>query len=92
MTFTKTEDGEKILAIDSTGRTVAYIEKDRFGSHGHWKGYLHYIFCEKLGKLIWAGVDEYMIYPDRPHESWKSWTEAPPWFPNVKEFKTYYSE
>lgn len=92
MTFVKAEDGERISAIDGTGRTVAYIEKQRLGTHGYWKGYLHYTFCEKLEKLIWAGVDERMIYPDKPYEPLKSWTAAPPWFPSVKEFKAYYSE
>lgn len=90
MTFEKAGP-DRINAVDDSGTVIAYIEKQRMGTHGHWHGYLHYLFCDPLNKIIWAGEDENTVYPDRPHIPWKSWTEAPTWFANVKEFKAYYS-
>ena len=89
MTYEK--DGDFVRAIDSNGTVIGYIKRQRHGTHGHWRGYLHYVPCkDRDNRMIWAGIEENYIYPDRPHVEWKSWTEAPSWFSNVKEFKAYY--
>lgn len=84
------KDGDIVRAISTEGAVLGYIKKDRFGTHGHWRGYLHYVLCKENNKLIWAGINEREIFPDRPYTPWKSWTDAPTWFANVKEFKEYY--
>ena len=90
MKFVKSADGETVSAIDATGKTVAYIKKNRFGTHGHWHGWKHYTWCESQGKCVWCAIDEDVIFPDRPHVAWKAWTDAPPCFSNIKEFKAYW--
>lgn len=92
MKFIKSKNGERVTAVSESGETIAYIEKYRFGTHGHWHGWHHYVFCERVNKHIWAGVDESIIYPERPRVAWKNWTSAPEWFANVKAFKTFYLE
>lgn len=90
MTFVKSENGERVSAIDATGKTVAYIEKNRFGTHGHWHGWKHYPWCEPLGKCIWACVAEDIVFSDRAYKPFVYWTDKPSWFANIKEFKDYY--
>lgn len=91
MRFEKTADGERINVIDDDGTIIAYAEKQRFGTHGHWRGYLHYLFCDRVGKIIWAGEQSKSIYPEKPvNNCWENWTDAPPVFLNVKEIKAYY--
>lgn len=90
MKFVKSDDGERISVISDDGDVIAYIEKERFGIHGNWRGWRHCVFCDRLGKIIWVGVDETVVYPERVHVPWKSWSDLPPWFSNVKEFKAFY--
>ena len=78
------KDGEKIFVVDESGTEKAYIEKYYFGTHGHYRGYTHFVFSETAGRFLWAGVTEYN------NGEFKPWTAAPAYFPNLKEFKTYY--
>ena len=83
------KDGDRVSAINENGDLVAYIEKDRFGTHGHWHGYKHFVFCEKLNEFIWAAVPKFVVYPGEPASDYESWTEEPPHFSSVRSFKEY---
>ena len=61
---------------------IAYIEKNRMGTHGHWRGYTHYMYHE--GRFLWAGADIVIGGKMRP------WTDAPWVFRNIREVKDYY--
>lgn len=76
MTFDKR--GDRIYAINADGKTIAYIEKNRFGTHGHWRGWNHYVYDNSKGDFLWAGV--YEILSDL----------VPCIFMSIKEFKAYY--
>ena len=91
MKFMKSEDGETVSAIDENGNVVAYIKKNRFGTHGHWHGWDHFLFCDSLEKWIWAGVARHVAFQNRGIDNpWDKWTEAPVIFSNIKEFKLYH--
>ena len=90
MTFVKSPDGEQVSAVNSDGRTVGFIRKNRMGTHGHWHGWRHYTWCEQMGECIWACLNASDVFKDRPYVPYEYWTDAPPCFSNVKEFKEYY--
>lgn len=94
MKFIKSEDGEKVFAVNDHGEVIAFIEKDRFGTHGHWRGWKHFKYCYYTNSLVWCGVFCGVIFP-----SWKSgygifdkWTSDPSGFANIKEFKEHYTK
>lgn len=88
ISFVKSPDGEQMNAVDMNGKIIGQIVKQRFGTHGHWKGWTHYCLHEASGKLLYAGVPEHVVIPDGRFEPW---TDAPCYFANVKEFKNYYN-
>lgn len=88
--FVKSEDGERIYAVAPGGETIAAIEKDRFGTHGHWNGYKHLVPCPKRGgALLWVAIQPEFAINERSVREHQFWYEAPPHFQNVKEFKEY---
>lgn len=93
MRFVKSPDGETVSAVDESGKVVAYIKKNRFGTHGHWHGWMHYPWCEPLGKCVWAGVSVTSVYPERKEtRPWEHWTDEVCCFGNIKEFKERYQK
>lgn len=76
--------------INETGAIIACIVKDYMGTHGHWRGYQHHVFCEKLGKMLWAGVTASFVYPEAKRDPWLRWTDEPQYFGNLKEVREHY--
>lgn len=67
--------------VDASGNQVVKFEKDSFGTHGHWKGYLTYRKTD-AGDWMWTGVDRRIV---------KVTFTDPEYFRNLKEIKSYYS-
>ena len=89
ITFIKSDDGERISAIKD-GVEIAYIKKNRFGTHGHWRGWEHYVRYEGDGKChrvnMLSSVVTGVIDKDNP---FKTWSDEPPLFSEIKSFKAY---
>lgn len=94
MKFIKSADGERISAVNDLGLVVAYIEKNRFGTHGHWRGWMHYKYCYYLNRCVRCDVWHKMVYPswDSGYGYFGSWTDDQNYFGNIQEFKDYYKE
>ena len=93
MRFIKSKDGEQISAFNDSNELVAYIRKNRMGTHGHWNGWRHYLYCDYLNQYIWAGVNCTAVYPGWNGSGYgflDHWTNAPTCFSNITEFKNYY--
>ena len=73
--------------FDDYGKLTAVVEKERFGTHGHWRGWRHCVYCPVVGQILWAGVE---LYPGVPRDAMENWTDAPVYFANLKEVKEYY--
>ncbi len=75
--------------VNEAGTVIAFIEKYGIGTHGHYRGYQHHVFCPELGELLWAGVADHVVHPgsERP---WNNWSDAPAHFVNLKEARAYY--
>lgn len=87
--FKLVKDGGKYNVTDEAGKIVACAEKGYIGTHGHYRGFNHYIYSEKLGRLRWAGEMGPVAGPDGKR-ALKPWTEEPLMFKSLKEFKNYY--
>ena len=74
---------------DETGRIVACAEKEYMGTHGHYRGFSHYIYCEKHGRLRWTGEMEPVAKPDG-RRALRPWTDEPLMFRTLREFKKHY--
>ena len=81
------KENEKILIIDQSGSVIAYLEKNGFGTHGHYRGYKHFIFSAADNKYIWCGVEYYC----KEEKEFKRFTDKPETFRNLKEVKLYYN-
>lgn len=92
MKFIKSDDGERVYAVNSTGITVAYIEKNRMGTHGHWHGWMHYKYCYYHNRFIRTDVFCKTVFPgwDRGFGYFDSWSSDRTCFTNIKEFKEHY--
>lgn len=94
MMFIKSQDGETISAVNSKGMVIAYIRKNRFGTHGHWRGWEHYKYCYYTNRFLRTDVMYQMVYP-----SWTSgfgyfgsWSPDPMIFRSIQDFKDHYKE
>ena len=74
------KETDRIYVIDDSGNEIAMAEKQYMGTHGHWRGYLHYV--KENGKWVWCGTDR--MFCSIPEE-------VPAWFGSVKEIKRYYN-
>lgn len=68
---------DRVDAIGPDGTPVAYIEKNYMGTHGHSRGWEHFIYDKQYG-FIYAGA----IQVDHLNHPWI--------FSSVKDFKNYY--
>ena len=86
------KSGENYLAVDDSGKTVAYIKKNCFGTHGHWRGWEHYVFSEKKNDYVIAEVmnEENGLFWWRDPECMDSDQYIPAVFCNIKAFRDYY--
>lgn len=75
--------------INETGSTIAYVVKAGMGTHGHWRGWEHHLFCPELGKILWAGVSDRIVHP-KTGSNHVRWTSEPLFFQNLKEIKAHY--
>lgn len=78
MTFKK--QGGKYYAINESGETVAYIEKNYFGTHGHSRGWKHFAMSKAQNKIVPA---DYLYYFEHDEEIQFA-------FCNINDFKKYY--
>lgn len=94
MTFIKSKDGDTISAVNSMGLVVACIKKNRFGTHGHWRGWEHYKYCYYRNRLLKTTTWFRDVFPswDEGFGYFGSWTDDVPWFGSIQEFKDYYKE
>ena len=77
LTLQKT--GEDYLIL--SGETIiAKLEKNRFGTHGHSRGWNHYKAMPD-SSMMWCGVDK-RIFPNKP--------DAPELFKSIQEAREYY--
>ena len=88
------KNGEIYSAVNDGEKVVAYIEKNRFGTHGHWRGWNHLVFSDKRNDYVYAermNMDNGLRWWDDP-SCVDSDQYIPVHFCNVKEFKEYYEK
>ena len=79
MKFIKINNGDRYNIVDCDGNTVAYINKYFFGSHGHWRGWEHWIFDSDRNDFICGWSFDFLGIEN-----------IPAFFGNIKEAKAYY--
>ena len=77
MKLIRSEDGERAYISNNNGIVIAMVEKQKMGTHGHWRGWTHYRLCETTGCMKIVDFFD---------------TDIPFCFANLKEFKAYYAE
>lgn len=77
MIYKKTADGERISAVTSEGIALGYIQKARMGTHGHWRGWEHFVFSRKHEAYV-------------PVYAYSELSE-PCHFNSIRDFKEYYN-
>ena len=77
------KNGETYSAVNDDGKVVAFIVKNCFGTHGHWRGWEHYVYCDEKNAFYTAECINNCFNPAE---------EIPCIFCNIKEFKEYYEK
>ena len=79
------KDGDETYNIfNESNEMIGVLKKNSFGTHGHWRGWNHYVYCKQLGRFAWAG-SEIPI-----NGKLQRWADAQVIFLNLKEAKQYY--
>ena len=71
--------GDRYYVMDATGNDVAMLQKNAFGTHGHYRGWQVYNIVN--GHWLWTGVDKRFC---------KVTFQDPPLFMNLDEAKKHY--
>ena len=76
--------GDRYEAVNSDGFVVAYIVKNYMGTHGHSRGWEHYVYCRKVQDYARGDAVSYVYQDD-------SFRDIPWTFRNIKQFSEYYA-
>ena len=79
MEFIKANNGDRYYIRNSEGNTIAYIEKMYMGTHGHWRGWDHYVLDLGRKEFICGRAFWYFGIENTPE-----------WFRNLQAAKEYY--